>query len=118
LPHPAAQTLDAQGNLLIPGLVDGHIHLDKALILDRYPALDGTFNEALRETLNLKQSFTVDDIQNRAKQVIERAIAFGTTAMRTHVEVDPTVGLDAMKALDGEAAGVIGYTAETFQTPS
>ncbi len=99
LPQSATQTLDAQGNLLIPGLVDGHIHLDKALILDRYPALDGTFNEALRETLNLKQSFTVDDIQSRAKQVIERAIAFGTTTMRTHVEVDPTVGLDAMKAL-------------------
>jgi len=95
----AAQTLDAQGNLLIPGLVDGHIHLDKALILDRYPALDGTFDEALRETLKLKQSFTVDDIQNRAKQVIEQAIAFGTTAMRTHVEVDPTIGFNAIEAL-------------------
>ncbi|MBD2057528.1 amidohydrolase family protein [Oculatella sp. FACHB-28] len=95
----ATQTLDAQGNLLIPGLVDGHIHLDKALILDRYPALDGTFDEALRETLKLKQSFTIEDIQNRARRVIEQAIAFGTTAMRTHVEVDPTMGLDAMEAL-------------------
>lgn len=93
------QTLDAQGNLLIPGLMDGHIHLDKALILDRYPALDGTFDEALRETLKLKQSFTVEDIQNRAKRVIEQAIAFGTTAMRTHVEVDPTIGFNAIEAL-------------------
>lgn len=99
LAQTAHRTLDAQGNLLIPGLVDGHIHLDKALILDRYPALDGSFNEALRETLRLKQSFTSDDIQNRASRVIEQAIAFGTTAMRTHVEVDPTVGLNAMKAL-------------------
>lgn len=95
----ATQTLDAGGNLLIPGLVDGHIHLDKALILDRYPALDGTFNEALRETLKLKQSFTVDDIQNRARRVIEQAIAFGTTAMRTHVEVDPIIGFTAIEAL-------------------
>lgn len=99
LSDPSTQTLDAQGNLLIPGLVDGHIHLDKALILDRYPALDGTFDEALRETLRLKQAFTVEDIQNRASRLIERAIAFGTTAMRTHVEVDPTIGLNAIQAL-------------------
>jgi cytosine/creatinine deaminase len=99
LTSPATQNLDAQGNLLIPGLVDGHIHLDKALILDRYPALDGTFTEAMRETLKLKQSFTVEDIQNRASRVIEQSIAFGTTAMRTHVEVDPIIGFNAIEAL-------------------
>ena len=40
------QTLDGKGKLLIPGLVDAHIHLDKALLLKRYPAVAGTFNEA------------------------------------------------------------------------
>lgn len=93
------QSWDAQGQLLIPGLVDAHIHLDKALILDRSPALDGSFGEALRETLRLKQAFTVDDIQQRAQRLLDRAIAFGTTAMRSHVEVDPIVGLTGMQAL-------------------
>ncbi|MBI4783475.1 MAG: amidohydrolase family protein [Oscillatoriophycideae cyanobacterium NC_groundwater_1537_Pr4_S-0.65um_50_18] len=91
--------LDAKGNLVIPGLVEPHFHLDKALLLDRHPAQEGNFAEAMRETLRLKQSFTVDDIQSRARTVIERAIAFGTTAMRSHVEVDPTVGLTGMEAL-------------------
>ena len=95
----ATQTLDAEGGLVIPGLVDPHIHLDKALLLSRYPAVDGTFAEALNKTLQAKREFTVADIQARARKVLARAIAFGTTAMRTHVEVDPVVQLTSLKAL-------------------
>ena len=91
--------LDAKGQLLIPGLVDAHIHLDKALLLERYPAVEGTFSEALQKTLQAKQEYTVADIQARARSVIKKAIAFGTTAMRTHVEVDPILQLKSMEAL-------------------
>ncbi|MBW4536910.1 MAG: amidohydrolase family protein [Pleurocapsa minor HA4230-MV1] len=83
----------------MPGLVDPHIHLDKALLLDRYPAVEGTFTEALQKTLQAKQEYTQSDIQSRARRVIEKAIAFGTTSMRTHVEVDPIVQLKSMAAL-------------------
>lgn len=99
IPTPAQTTLDAAGKLLIPGLVDAHIHLDKALLLDRSPAQEGNFAEAMQQTLKLKQSFTVEDIQARARRVLEAAIGFGITAMRSHVEVDPTVGLTGIKAL-------------------
>ena len=95
----ADDTLDAQGQLVIPGLVDAHIHLDKALLFSRRPATVGNFEEALRETLRLKQAFTIADIQARARRVLEAAIACGTTAMRSHVEVDPTVGLTGIEAL-------------------
>lgn len=101
-PSPESEpshTLNANGDLLIPGLVDGHIHLDKALLLDRRPARTGTFAEAMTETLRLKQSLTVADIQTRARQAIETAIGFGITAMRSHVEVDPTAGLRSLDAL-------------------
>jgi cytosine/creatinine deaminase len=94
-----AETFDAQAKLLIPGLVDPHIHLDKALLLARYPAVSGTFTEAMQKTLQAKQEYTLEDIQFRGRKVIEKAIAFGTTAMRTHVEVDPIVELKSMEAL-------------------
>jgi len=99
--HPvtADRTLVADGRLLIPSFVDAHFHLDKALIYDRAPAQEGTFAEAMRETLRLKQGFTVEDMQHRATQVLERAIAHGITALRSHVEVDPTLGLRALEAL-------------------
>lgn len=95
----AKTTIDAGERLVISGLVDAHIHLDKALLLQRQPARLGTFAEALRETLQLKQNFTVLDIQTRARQVIETAIALGITAMRSHVEVDTTVNLLGIEAL-------------------
>ncbi|MGP1387483.1 MAG: amidohydrolase family protein [Thainema sp.] len=95
----AAQLVDAQNKLVIPGLVDSHIHLDKALLLSQYPAQEGTFAEALEQTLRLKQQFTPADIHQRACRILESAIAFGVTAMRSHVEVDPVIGLMAMETL-------------------
>ncbi|MEO0984745.1 MAG: amidohydrolase family protein [Cyanobacteria bacterium J06639_14] len=95
----ARAIIDAQGKLVVPGLVDAHIHLDKAFLLERSPAETGNFVEALRETLRLKKQYTVKDIQTRASTVLEQAIAFGITAMRSHVEVDPILGLTSMEAL-------------------
>lgn len=99
IPTLAARTIDADERLVLPGLVDAHMHLDKALILKRYPAVVGTFKEAMSGTLEMKKSFTEEDIQLRARQVLQQAIAFGITAMRSHVEVDTTIGLTGLKAL-------------------
>ena len=96
---PAAQTLDAKGNLVIPGLVDPHLHLDKAFLLEKAPAKVGDFQEALEETLRLKKEFTIEDIQARARRAIENAIAFGVTAIRSHIEVDPILQLTSIEAL-------------------
>ncbi|WNZ45147.1 amidohydrolase family protein [Leptolyngbya boryana CZ1] len=91
--------LDAQKQLVIPGLVDAHIHLDKVFLLDRTPAVEGTFHEAMRETLKAKQAFTVADIQARARRALWQAISWGITLMRSHVEVDQVIGLTGMEAL-------------------
>ncbi len=95
----ASQTLSANGNLVIPGLVDPHLHLDKALLLEQCPAKEGDFQEALEETFSLKRNFTIEDIQARARRVLESEIAFGTTTIRSHVEVDPVLKLTSIKAL-------------------
>jgi cytosine deaminase len=99
IPNSAKTVLEAQGRLVIPGLVDAHIHLDKVFLLERCQRSTGTFDEAIRETLNAKQRFTIADIQDRARRAIEHAIAFGTTTMRSHVEVDSTVQLTGIRAL-------------------
>ncbi|MEM9089752.1 MAG: amidohydrolase family protein [Cyanobacteria bacterium P01_F01_bin.53] len=97
--QPAKQTLDAAGELVIPSLVDPHLHLDKAFLLEQHPAQKGTFEEALAETLRLKQDFTIEDIQARSRRVINNAIAFGVTAIRSHVEVDPILQITSIQAL-------------------
>ena len=83
----------------MPGFVDAHVHLDKAYLLDRAPSQEGTLAEAIRVTALAKRTFTVEDIQARARRLLDRAVALGTTAMRGHVEVDPIVGLRGVDAI-------------------
>ena len=96
---PGRQTINVRGRLVTPGLVESHIHLDKALLAGRVTATAGTVAEAIRLTGEAKRHFTVDDIRTRARAVLEMAVAAGTTAMRSHVEVDPIVGLHGMEAI-------------------
>jgi cytosine/creatinine deaminase len=107
---PARETIDVAGRLVTPGLVEAHIHLDKALLMDRVSGSAETAAEAIRLTGEAKRGFTADDIGARARHVLELAVAAGTTSMRAHVEVDPIVGLngmDAMLALKREYAPAI-----------
>jgi len=85
--------LDAEGCLVVPGLVETHIHLDKTCILDRCRIADGTLAEAVRETAAAKCRFTAEDVHARGRRTLERCIAHGTTRIRTHVELDPGIGM-------------------------
>ena len=96
---PAAHEIACEGRAVTPGLVDAHIHLDKALLSDRAPSREGTLAEALRVTAEAKRRFTRDDILARARRVLDMAVRQGTTAMRGHAEVDPIIGLMSFEAL-------------------
>jgi len=85
--------LDAEGCLVVPGLIETHIHLDKTCIMDRCRAEDGTLAEAVRETAAAKRGFTIEDVYARGRQTLERCIAHGTMRLRTHVELDPGIGM-------------------------
>jgi cytosine/creatinine deaminase len=98
-PVTASQVVEARGRLCTPGLVEAHIHLDKAFLTERILAPAGSALEAIRLVGEAKRRFTVEDIQARARRVLDLAVAAGTTAMRSHVEVDPIVGLMGLEAL-------------------
>jgi cytosine/creatinine deaminase len=87
------------GALVVPGFVETHIHLDKSCILDRCNIVEGTLKEAIAETARAKRAFTEEDIIERARRTLERAILNGTMHMRTHVEIDPRVGLKGFRAV-------------------
>jgi cytosine deaminase len=94
-----APELSAEGCLVIPGLVETHIHLDKTCILDRCRIEEGTVAEAMLETASAKRGFTVEDVYARGKRTLERCIAQGTMHMRSHVEVDPGIGMIGFEAV-------------------
>jgi cytosine deaminase len=95
----AARRLECGGRVVTPGLVESHIHLDKTLLSERTPSVEGTLQEAIRITGEAKRQFTVEDIRARARAVLDMAVRHGTTAMRSHVEVDPIVELRGLEAL-------------------
>lgn len=95
----AARVVVCGGAVATPGLVEAHIHLDKALLSERTPSVEGTLAEAIRVTGEAKKRFTVEDIRARARAVLDMAVRHGTTAMRSHVEVDPIVGLKGLEAI-------------------
>jgi cytosine deaminase len=89
----AALTLDAEGRMAVPGFVEPHIHLDKALISERAPVnVSGTLTEAIEILWEIKRNYTVDEIADRASRVLTRALENGISRLRTHVDVDPIGG--------------------------
>ena len=95
----ARRAVDCAGHVVTPGLVESHIHLDKALLSARAPGVLGTLAEAIHVTGLAKRHFTVADIRTRARQALDMAVGHGTTVMRSHVEIDPIVGLKGLEAL-------------------
>ncbi len=90
---------DLENRLVLPGLVETHIHLDKSCILGRCHTVNGTLDEAIAAVAAAKRNFTEADVYERAGKTLEKAVLQGTMRMRTHVEVDPRIGLTSVRAL-------------------
>src|SRR5262245_19190902 len=94
-----AETIDLDGRLVSSGFIETHIHLDKSCILDRCSSARGDLEEAIGEAAKAKAAFTPEDVHSRAVRTLEKAILQGTTHMRTHLEVDPGVGLRGLEGV-------------------
>ncbi|WP_290686992.1 MULTISPECIES: amidohydrolase family protein [unclassified Haematobacter] len=109
----AGQGEDFGGRIAVPGLVESHIHLDKAGLICRCGQGAGSLAEAVAAVSRLKRDFSEADVHARGARVVEAAIRQGTMHMRAHVEVDPRVGLRsfaAMKRLRADYAFALDLT--------
>ena len=91
--QPYRQMIDADGRVAIPGLLEPHIHLDKAFLEQRMPNLSGTLHDAIRITGILKENQVHSDVLERSRQVLDMALRNGTVGLRCHPDVDPIQGL-------------------------
>jgi len=95
----AAPERDLEGALTCAGLVESHIHLDKAHVFDRTAPEPGRLADAIRRGSAVKRSFTAEDVFARASRVLARAVTQGTTRMRTQLELDPIVDLRGLEGV-------------------
>ncbi len=101
----AGREIDATGRLVCPPFIDSHIHLDSTLSLGM-PRLNdsGTLLEGISIWGELKPSLTQDAIYQRAKKLCFWAMARGTLAIRSHVDIcdDRLLAVEALVALREE----------------
>ena len=91
--------LDLTGYVLLPSFVEPHAHLDKALLVARARNGTGDLRGALAATRAVGDTITREDIIHRAERAIKIQLAYGTTAIRTHVNVGGFMGMRALEAL-------------------
>jgi cytosine deaminase len=95
----AVESIDAGGRAVIPGLIEPHLHLDKAMLHRRLPATLGTLDEAIRVTGILKSKQEREDVLDRSRRVLDMAVQNGTVAIRAHPDVDLIQGLIGVETL-------------------
>lgn len=97
-----AKVIDAKEMLVAPTFANTHMHFDKA-----YTALQGRESsvETLEDSIfimhNIKRSYTMEDVKARAIRAIRECVMFGTTKLRTSVDIDnmaSLVGLEGVLA--------------------
>ena len=110
--------VDARGKLVAPTFVDPHVHLDKALITETVrDNVSGTLTEAIEIIWERKRRYDPDEILARANRVIRWAVRHGTTALRSHADVDTIGGLvpvEALLALKQQVAHLVDLQVVAF----
>src|SRR5450830_509549 len=78
--------IDVQQGLVFSGWVDAHTHLDKSHIGPRLNALECSLLEAIDAAASDQQRWTRDDLRRRMDFSLRSAYAYGTRALRTHID--------------------------------
>jgi cytosine/adenosine deaminase-related metal-dependent hydrolase len=102
------KTVDSKGLLAIPSFKEMHNHLDKTYLSLDWKACTPVKN--LKDRLHL-EALELEELAGTAKQraskMIDLLLSKGSTHIRTHVNIDPYIGL---KNLEGVKAALEDYS--------
>lgn len=96
----APDAIDGGGRLVLPAFVEPHVHLDKTLWGEGW--VPGRRAARLRDYIDnerrvLGANTTPPEV--RAGRLLDRMLAQGTTAVRSHIDVAPDIGLAHVEAM-------------------
>lgn len=94
--------IDAKGLLMLPAFKDMHIHLDKTFYGEKWQAVRPRTN-GLKGIIALEQEILPGLLKNstqKAEKMIELLQSKGSNFARSHVNIEPTSGLQSLKNLE------------------
>ncbi|MBT2213425.1 amidohydrolase [Actinomadura sp. NEAU-AAG7] len=98
---PADRVEDLGGQIVLPGFVDGHAHADKSLWGEPWIrrtsepiTMDQMFDDMLQQWAE-----TTTPVAKRARAFLDKCVAYGSTSIRTFVDVAPEIGLDGIQGM-------------------
>ena len=94
VPPPGASVVDGRNGILLPGLVDAHMHLDKTFwgLPWRAHEAGPTTRERIENERRLRRELALP-ADEQAEGLARQAMSRGTLHIRSHVDVDTEVGL-------------------------
>jgi len=98
----AGRRVDIAGALLVPGFVEGHIHLDTSFYGDRWiphKPCTGGFDVHERVAFQAENMAMAAPMDERARKQLELCVSNGSLQMRSHVMVDGSVGLKSLETI-------------------
>ncbi|MEM6667096.1 MAG: cytosine deaminase [Pseudomonadota bacterium] len=108
-------SIDLAGRMVLPCFTDVHTHLDKGHIWPRRPNPDGTFMGALENVgMDREANWSAEDVRARMAFGLNSAYAYGTRAIRTHLDsIAPqhTISWPVFAEMKAEWAGRIDLQA-------
>jgi cytosine/adenosine deaminase-related metal-dependent hydrolase len=115
-----AEVRDGTGLLALPRLADIHVHLDKTLLGEPWQPhrTVASLEERARLERELLDSGRVAPVATRARRLLERALANGTTLVQSHVDIGADDGsierAEALLDLAREYAGRVDLAVVAF----
>lgn len=98
----APNEIDLGGALVVPGFVEGHIHLDTSFYGDAWkPHKPCTAGFDVHERVEFQRQNMAEaaPMDVRARNQLELCLSNGSTQMRSHVMVDGSVGLKSLETI-------------------
>lgn len=103
-------TVDAAGALVLPALLDGHVHPDKTLlglpphVVDRLLSSSGlpaaTVQDRIAREIAVRPAADAElSVEGRARNMLAACAAKGTLRVRAHADVDSHTGLENLRAV-------------------
>lgn len=97
---PGITVIDGQGQLLLPGLIEKHCHLDKSKLGTPWRPVTPAANLVERFETEIPQLDALPlSIKERAQQLIDLELPHGVVSFRSHIDIEPMTELRYFDAL-------------------